>query len=320
MKIQNLSIQRIPKPFDYRYHYELKDDTLTKSIKEQGILNPVWLINKNGVKIIDGHRRWQAAKKTGLTKIPVHLYSASDLSRIFISAVHLNLTSGKLTPIEKLKILHLAWQLIDNHTYKEASRILELSNVPNIVGIFSEMMAAPYWLQEYFFQTNMSLKILEKIIHYPMNRYRPWFKVASSLRLNGIELIQLLEGAGDISRREPVEITKLCHLLELEKLLSSNITISQKIQQMKKTMYEWRYPVLHRINEYILENINSLPKSFRNKFQISWDKTLEQSGIVLSFRMNLVNDLKNACEIISSREIQTKLDRLVKQISNSSQQ
>ena len=317
MKIQNLSIQRIQKPFHYCYHYELKDAILCRSIKEQGILNPVWLINKNGIKIIDGHRRWQAAKITGFTKIPVHLFSACDLSSTFISAVHLNLTSGKLTTIEKLKILHLAWKSIDDHTYREASQLLGLSSVPNIIELCSEIMATPRWLQEYFFQTNMSLKILEKIIHYPLDCYRPWLKVASRLRLNGIELVQLLESVNDISRRERIEVTKLWYLLDLEKILSSNITFSQKIQQLKKTMYEHRFPILHQINENILENINSLPKSFRNKFQISWDKTLEQSGLLLSFRIKLVNDLKIACGMMSSREIQTQIDRLLKQIGNS---
>jgi ParB/RepB/Spo0J family partition protein len=314
MKIQNFCIQRFQKPFRYCYHYQLEDDILTRSIKEQGILNPIWLINKNGVKIIDGHRRWQAAKIAGLTEIPVQLYSGSDLSSTFISAVHLNLTSGKLTTIEKLKILHLAWKLIDDHTYRKVSQLLGLSSVPNIIGIFSEIMATPHWLQEYFFQTNMSLKILSKVIQYPLNHYQSWLKMASCLRLNGTELVQLLESVNDISQRERIAVSKLWYLLDLEKLLSSNITISQKIQQIKKTVDERRFPILHQINMNILENISSLPKSFRNKFQISWDKTLEQSGILLSFRIKLVSDLKIACEMMSSKEIQTKLERLIKQI------
>jgi len=319
MKIQHVNIQRIKKPFYYCYHYELRDNSLLTSIKDQGILNPIWLVQKNGLHVIDGHRRWQAAKRIGFTKIPVYIYSGKDLDKTFISALHLNLTTGRFSVVEKLKILYLSWHLFGENIHRKVSQILELSNVPKIFEISSEIMSLPRWLQEYFHQMNISLKFLEKIIHYPLNRYRKWLKMAALLRLNGIELIQLLESLHDISLRDHIEVNRLWQLLKIDVFLSRDLTLSQKILHLKKTIYARRFPILHQINKNILDEISSFPKSFKNIFQISWDKNLEQSSIQISFRMKLLDDLRNACEIISNREIQSKLNQLIKRVNNSSQ-
>jgi ParB/RepB/Spo0J family partition protein len=319
MRIQHINIQRIKKPFSYCYHYELKDTILLTSIKDQGILNPIWLVRKNGLLVIDGHRRWRAAKSIGLTKIPVYLHSRSELSRSFISALYLNLTTGKLSMVEKLKILYLSWHLFDENTFRKASQILELSNVPNIFEISFKIISSPRWLQEYVHQANMSLKFIEKIVLYPLNRYRKWLEMAALLQLNGIELIQLLQSVHDISVRDRIEVDRLWQLLKIDVFLSSDFTLSQKIQHIKKTIDERRFPILHQINKNILEEISSFPKSFKNMFQISWDRNLEQPGIQISFRMKLLDDLRIACKIISNKDVQPKLDHLVKQITNSFQ-
>jgi hypothetical protein len=314
MKIQHIAIQRIKKPFLYCYHYELRNDVLQKSVNERGIINPLWLVEKRGFHIIDGHRRWQAAKSARISQIPVYIFSESDLIKTFISALHLNLTASNLSMVERLKTVCLAQRYFDESTFNQVSRILELSNFPNFFEISSKIMSLPIWLQSYFHQLNLSLKYIDKIIQYPITHYRQWIKMATVLRFNGMELIQLLENVHDISLQNQIEIYKLWDLLDIDVFLSSDFTVPQKIQHIKKTIEKKRFPILHQINKNIQENINSFPKSFRKFFQISWDKNLEQSGIVISFQMKITNDLRRAASLMSKKEIQGKLHELVKQM------
>lgn len=75
---------------------------LTASIKEQGIIQPIIVrsIGKNIYEIIVGERRWQAAKKIGLNKIPaiVKNYSSQDT---MIVALMENIHRQDLNPIEE---------------------------------------------------------------------------------------------------------------------------------------------------------------------------------------------------------------------------
>jgi ParB family chromosome partitioning protein len=58
---------------------EEKLNELTLSIKQHGVLQPVILRKKsNGYEIVAGERRWRAAIKAGLKKIPALIRDISD--------------------------------------------------------------------------------------------------------------------------------------------------------------------------------------------------------------------------------------------------
>lgn len=75
-------------------------NALSDSIKEYGIIQPI-IVNKseNGYIIVAGERRWRAAKKAGLTTIPVIIkdYDAKAAAEI---ALIENLQREDLNPIE----------------------------------------------------------------------------------------------------------------------------------------------------------------------------------------------------------------------------
>lgn len=55
-------------------------DELAKSIAEYGITQPI-LVDANGV-IVYGHLKWAAAKKLGLSEVPVHIANHLTADRI----------------------------------------------------------------------------------------------------------------------------------------------------------------------------------------------------------------------------------------------
>lgn len=76
-------------------------DELATSIQEKGILQPL-VVRKSGnnYEIIAGERRWRAAQKAGLTKVPIILKDASDNEVLELALIE-NLQREDLNPIEE---------------------------------------------------------------------------------------------------------------------------------------------------------------------------------------------------------------------------
>ena len=73
---------------------------LAQSIKETGILQPLVVVpEENHYKIVVGERRWRAAQKIGLTKVPAIVRHLTEEEQIEASLVE-NLQRKDLNPIE----------------------------------------------------------------------------------------------------------------------------------------------------------------------------------------------------------------------------
>ncbi len=88
------------KAFDEDALMELAD-----SIKQHGILSPLWVHEvKNGkdsyYEIIAGERRWRAAKKAGLKEVPVIIMDLTEQEIVEISLIE-NIQREDLNPIEE---------------------------------------------------------------------------------------------------------------------------------------------------------------------------------------------------------------------------
>ena len=78
---------------------ELED--LCQSIKEQGILQPLLVREENdGFELITGERRLRAARKAGLTQVPVIIKRISDSKLLELSIVE-NIQRANFNPIEE---------------------------------------------------------------------------------------------------------------------------------------------------------------------------------------------------------------------------
>ena len=75
-------------------------DELARSIKETGILQPIVAVPEdNYYKIIVGERRWRAAQKAGLKKIPTLIRKMTESQQHEASLIE-NLQRENLNPME----------------------------------------------------------------------------------------------------------------------------------------------------------------------------------------------------------------------------
>jgi len=97
-----LDIEQIkPNPLQPRLKFDHESiDQLAHSIKESGILQPIVVIqDKSYYKIIIGERRWRAAQKISLKKIPAVIRSMAKVKQFETSLVE-NLQREDLNPLE----------------------------------------------------------------------------------------------------------------------------------------------------------------------------------------------------------------------------
>jgi ParB family chromosome partitioning protein len=106
-----------PSPLQPRRLFDQeKIEELANSLRENGIIQP--LIVKKGVdgfELIAGERRWRAAQKAGIEKVPVIVREDEEKNRLFISLIE-NIQREDLNPLEEADAYQ---QIIDRFGYTQ---------------------------------------------------------------------------------------------------------------------------------------------------------------------------------------------------------
>jgi len=91
----------LPNPLQPRLRFnEESIEELAQSIRESGIIQPIVVVPEGeSYKIIVGERRWRAAQKAGLKRIPVLIRSIPKEKQLEISLIE-NLQREELNPLE----------------------------------------------------------------------------------------------------------------------------------------------------------------------------------------------------------------------------
>jgi ParB family chromosome partitioning protein len=90
-----------PNPFQPRMKFNDQTiEELARSIKESGVVQPVLVVpEEDHYKIIVGERRWRAAQKAGLRKIPVLIRNIPKEKQLEVSLIE-NIHREELNPME----------------------------------------------------------------------------------------------------------------------------------------------------------------------------------------------------------------------------
>jgi ParB family chromosome partitioning protein len=120
-----------------------KIDDLARSIRANGIIQPIVVRRVDGAyEIVAGERRWRAAQKAGLLKVPVFVRDVPD-DRLLAAALIENIQRQDLNPIEEAHAyrrladeFHLTQEQISEAVGKDRSSVanyLRLLRLPHEV-------------------------------------------------------------------------------------------------------------------------------------------------------------------------------------------
>jgi ParB family transcriptional regulator, chromosome partitioning protein len=128
-----------PNPYQPRQEFDNSAlEELSMSIREKGVITPI-LVSKSeqGYQLIAGERRWRAAQKAGLDRIPVVVRESTPIESLELALIE-NIHRKDLNPIEEA-LAYKRW-LEDADTTQEilAKRVgKERSTITNLLRLLN---------------------------------------------------------------------------------------------------------------------------------------------------------------------------------------
>src|SRR5262245_27690093 len=94
----------VPNPFQPREVFdEAAIEDLAASIREKGLLQPLLVRPAaNGYQLIAGERRFRAAQRAGLERVPISIREADDVEALELALIE-NLQRENLNPVEEAR-------------------------------------------------------------------------------------------------------------------------------------------------------------------------------------------------------------------------
>lgn len=154
-----------PNPMQPRIEFESgKLDELVASIREKGILQPIVLRRANsGYEIVAGERRWRAAQKAGLHRIPAIVQDVSDQEMVELALIE-NIQRDDLSAIEEAR----AYEVMAKQfglTQEEIARRVGRSR--SAVTNTLRLLALPKTIQGMIVKGNLSMGHARALIPLP---------------------------------------------------------------------------------------------------------------------------------------------------------
>ena len=211
---------------------EEKLDELAESIRENGVLQPILVVkDENGYTIIAGERRWRAAKKAELKKIPAIIKDYTDSKKKQVALIE-NIQREDLNIVEIARAIKELMD-IDGYTQSEVSKITgkNVSTVSNMM----RLLKLPDKILDYLMEGKLvegqarallalddeekQIMIAEKII---------------SENLTVREVEKLIYGAEEYARKSNKKQPKNIYYKNLEDRLKDYFGYKVKIDSNKK--------------------------------------------------------------------------------------
>lgn len=145
----------IPNPLQPRLKFDSGSiEELARSIKETGVIQPL-LVSPEGdrYKIIVGERRWRAAQKAGLKRIPVLIRSIPREQQLEISLVE-NLHREDLNPLEIARVYQ---RMIKEMNFTQEELAERVGKDRTSVTNYLRLLQLPGPVQDYLSEGKISM-------------------------------------------------------------------------------------------------------------------------------------------------------------------
>lgn len=211
---------------------EEKLEELTQSIIENGVIQPILVVkDENGYTIVAGERRWRAAKKAGLKKIPAIIKDYTSTKKKQVALIE-NIQREDLNIVEIARAIKELME-IEGYTQTEVAKITgkSLPTVSNIMRLLKlQDKILDYVLDGKLVEGHArallaiedeekQLEIAEKIIE-------------KNLTVRDVE--RLIYGAQEYVRKQEKKKPKAVYYKKLEEKLKEYFGYKVKIDTNKK--------------------------------------------------------------------------------------
>lgn len=145
----------VPNPMQPRQEFkEAAIEELSRSIKEKGIITPI-LVSKveDGYQLIAGERRWRAAQKAGLEKVPVVVKETTPIESLELAIIE-NIHRMDLNPIEEAQA-YKKW--LDNSNTTQAVLAQRVGKERSTITNLLRLLNLPLHIQKDLIDENLTM-------------------------------------------------------------------------------------------------------------------------------------------------------------------
>jgi ParB family chromosome partitioning protein len=144
-----------PNPYQPRQTFDGQAlEELANSVKEQGILTPI-LVSKTekGYRLIAGERRWRAAQKAGLARVPVVVRESTPSQSLELALIE-NIHRKDLNPIEEAMAYS---RLLENPGVTQESLAVRLGKDRATIANTVRLLKLPSSIQKDLMEDRISM-------------------------------------------------------------------------------------------------------------------------------------------------------------------
>jgi ParB family chromosome partitioning protein len=244
----------LPNPLQPRLRFDPKSiEELAKSIREAGVIQPILVVpDGENYKIIVGERRWRAAQKAGLKKIPVLIRSIPLERQMEVSLIE-NLHREDLNPLEVAMVYK---RMIEELKYSQediADRVgMDRTSVTN----YLRLLTLPRVVQDYLAQDKISMGHARALVSVD----NPEFQISLAQEIVAKNLsVREVEQIISRLKKQPLQVYKEkkadpdLHAVEEEliKLLGTKVSILGSRKKGAIRIFYFSLDDLNRIYEKI---------------------------------------------------------------------
>jgi ParB family chromosome partitioning protein len=144
-----------PNPYQPRMRFDDQAiDELAQSIRESGVVQPVLVVpEEDHYKIVVGERRWRAAQRAGLRKMPVLIRNIPKEKQLEISLIE-NIHREELNPLE---IAQAYQRLVDEQGYTQQEIADKVGKDRTSVTNYIRLLKLPREIQEHLNSGTISM-------------------------------------------------------------------------------------------------------------------------------------------------------------------
>ena len=145
----------VPNPLQPRLKFKPEAiDELAQSIRESGVIQPIVVVAEGeSYKIIVGERRWRAAQKAGLKRIPALVRSIPKEKQLEVSLVE-NLQRESLNPLEVANVFQ---RMMDELGFTQEEVADKVGKDRSSVANYLRLLLLPPAVQEYLSEDKLSM-------------------------------------------------------------------------------------------------------------------------------------------------------------------
>ncbi|HYG33921.1 MAG TPA: ParB/RepB/Spo0J family partition protein [Clostridia bacterium] len=236
-RIQRVPLDHIvPCPFQPRKDFSPESlRELSDSIREQGILQPLIVRERNGhLELIAGERRWRAAQILGLSEVPVILRQADDRAVLELALIE-NLQRENLNAIEEA----LGYsQLIEQFQLTQEETAVKVGKSRAVVANALRLLKLPPEVQGYLRDGRLSVGHAKVILGLSGEKNQ---KIAAEKAVrDGLNVRQTEALVAHLQSRESSTITKAGPLAAPGKD-THVVSLENRIRERLGTKVQMRY-------------------------------------------------------------------------------